>query len=50
MLVNDRDKEKKVSLGFVDMALNYDTRDLIDRVFDPSLLLLLLQLLELLFK
>jgi hypothetical protein len=50
VLVDDSDKKNKVSLGFVEMTLNYDTRDLIDGVFYPGLLLLLLQLLELLFK
>ena len=42
MFVDYGDKEHEVGSGFMEMALNYDTRDLIDGVLDPGLLLFLL--------
>jgi hypothetical protein len=42
MLTDDGDKENKIGLGFVEMTLNHDTRNLIDRVLNPGLFLLFL--------
>ncbi len=50
MVVDDSDEENEVSLGFMNVSFNQNTRDFIDGVFDPCLFLVCLHLLELFFK